>query len=155
MGFSYGTLLDPGHESEARERWEIDFRKPGPVLDAGGIIENEFQMLRAIIRTGNVLKYHSFEVFQIVYPTPMDPEYENWSNNLETEFERTVEMVLPEFLDELCTIPPSEIESIAEQWSGETLIDDPEYFVLILREVIALAKLARSKQMGVFASQYT
>ncbi len=158
MGFGAGTLWDLGRETEARVRWDGEGRRHGSGLEAGGITELELMLLRTRIRTGRATHDPVIEVYRIVYPTPTDPEYEDWYKNLATEYGRTVLMVLPEFLSELCTVSPSEVESLAEQWGTATGHDwhqkYPDHSVSILRGLIAFAKKAKSKKMGVFASQW-
>jgi hypothetical protein len=157
MGMGTGALWQLGLESDAKARWDGTDRSDGRVAEAGGISEWELKLLRSRLQ-GHPALDPSVEVYDIVYPRPSGPDYEYWSKNLETEFERTVQVVIPGFLDELCATPPADVEGIGEWWGSAAGHDwhkqFPGHAAAVLRQLIEIAGEARSGGRCVYASQW-
>ena len=157
MGMGTGTLWQLGSESEAKARWDGTGGSGGRVVEAGGISEWELKLLRSRLQ-GRPTSPPSVEVYEIVYPRPSDPDYEYWSKNLETEFERTVQVVLSGFRDELCAITTGDVSGIGEWWGTaaghEWHKQFPGHAGTVLGQLIDIAREARSRGLCVYASQW-
>jgi hypothetical protein len=152
-----GTLWQLGAESEAKARWDGTGGSAGRVVEAGGIGEWELKLLRSRLQ-GRPAARPAVEVYEILYPRPSDPDYEHWSKNLETEFERTVQVVVPGFLDELGAVSPAEVDGIGEWWGTAAGHDwhqqFPGHAAAVLGQLIEIAREARSRGLCVYASQW-
>jgi hypothetical protein len=139
------------------DRWNHENRSEEKSVEAGGITEWELKLLRAKL-LGRESSNSLPEVEEILYPKPGDPDYDSWLANMETEFERTVTVVHPDFLNELCSIHPSEIDNIG-QWWGSTVGHDwhkqyPDHATSVLRKLIETAEQARASGKCVFNSTW-
>ncbi len=157
MGMGTGALWQLGSLSDAKDRWDGIERSDGRVVEADGMSESEFKLLRCRLQ-GRSASDPSVEAYEIVYPRPSDPDYAYWSKNLEIEFERTVEVVLPGFLDELCSISTGDVDEIGAWW-GLTSGHDwhsqlPDHAAMVLRQLIEIALEAKASGRCVYASQW-
>ena len=85
---------------------------------------------------------------------PEDPEYQDWFENMETEFERTVMIVAPGFVDELAAVSESAIDEIGRAW-GPEIGYDPETAITFLRQMTEIAREARASGLRIYTMQFS
>jgi hypothetical protein len=155
MGF--GTIWRLGRESEARLLWENRFPVRRLAIDVKFITSLELQMVRCQLH-GLPEFDAKVKVYEIAFPKATDPEWEAWYQNIDQEYNRAIDMVLPEFLDELRRISKKEIPALGARWGAATEgwwhKEWPDHAAWALGEFIRVAKAAKRQRRCVFAQHF-
>lgn len=149
-----GTIWQLGLEFEARLLWEYRFPTDRPAIDVKFIFRVDLQILRCRIR--GLPKFDpKVKVYEHAFPKTTDPEYQDW--NIEEEFDRGVDIVIPEFVKELSQIPQADVGAIGAEWGaateGKWHTRWPEHAPWALAQFIQLANLAIERKMCIFGTE--
>jgi hypothetical protein len=155
MGF--GTIWRLGQESEARLLWEHRFPARRLTIDVKFITSLELQILRCQLHGLSAFD-PKVKVYDSAFPKVTDPEWEEWYQNLEEEYNRGIHLVLPDFLSELRRVRSDEIQSLGATWGVATEgwwhKQWPDRAAWALGEFIRVAMAAESQGMGVLAQHF-
>ncbi len=153
----YGTIWRLGHESEARLLWEDRFPARRPTIDVKFITGIELQMLRCRLH-GLTAFDPTVEVCELAFPKTSDPEWEEFYQNVEEDYNRAIDTVRPDFIAELCAIKPAEVASLGAAWGagceGWWHKEWPDHTTWALGEFVRLARAATKRQMCIFAKEF-
>ncbi len=153
----YGTTWQLGQESEVRLLWEEWWPARHLAIDVKFITSLELQILRWRLH-GLPAFDPKIEVYEPAFPRPSDPEFEEWYQNIEQEFNRAIDRVLPDWLRELRTIKPAEVVPLGAEWGAATEgwwhKQWPDHAAWASSEFIRVASAADKERMNVFAKEY-
>jgi hypothetical protein len=137
--------------------WEHRFPEGRLTTDVKFIGSLELQILRCKIH-GLPAFNPKVEVYEFAFPKVADPEWEEWYQNMDEEYNRGIDIVLPDFLRELRRIRSDEIEPLGEAWGAATKCwwhkHWPDHAPWALGEFIQVATAAEDQGMSVFAQHF-
>lgn len=153
----YGIMWRLAHASEARLIWDGRFPVRRLHIDVKFLSSLELQILRC--------RLHGLQVFdpkvvvcEPAFPRPADPEWEAWYQNIEVEYNRAIDKVLPEFLSEHRAIKSKEVPALGREWGvaagGAWHQHWPDHAEWALGQFIRVARAAGRRRMCVFATHY-
>ncbi|MBY0460783.1 MAG: hypothetical protein K2V38_25975 [Gemmataceae bacterium] len=153
----YGTTWRLGHAGEERLLWEDRFPAHRLMIDVKFITSLELQILRCRLH-GLPAFDPTVEVYELAFPTPADPEFEAWYQNIDEEHGRAVELVRPEFLSELRSLRLAEFAPLGAAWGAAIESwwhqEWPNHAAWALGQFVRVARAAGRRRMCVFATHY-